>query len=75
MAAERIPDCARCGRRTELGVIIDVGYGAVTQSSWVDGAPEKSIWTGLKLKGRVRIPVITYRCPHCGYLESYAPPA
>ena len=59
----------------ELGVIIDVGYGAVTQSSWVDGEPEKSIWTGLKLKGRVRIPVITYRCPHCGYLESYAPPA
>ncbi len=60
----------------ELGVIIDVGPGAVTQSGWVDGVPEKSIWTGgLKLKGRVRIPVITYRCPPCGYLESYAPPA
>ena len=59
----------------ELGVTIDVGYGAVTQSAWIDGAPEKSIWTGLKLKGHVRLPVITYRCPHCGYLESYAPPA
>jgi hypothetical protein len=45
------------------------------QSAWIDGAPEPSFWSGLKLKGHQRLPVTTYRCSACGYLESYAPPA
>jgi ribosomal protein L37E len=28
---------------------------------------------GLKLAGRERHAVVTYRCSACGYLESYAP--
>jgi hypothetical protein len=31
-----------------------------------------SIWTGMKMRGRERHPVITYRCAGCGFLESYA---
>jgi hypothetical protein len=54
------------------GFVLDIAHGAVAQSSWVDGAPERSFWTGLKLKGHERIPVTTFRCPQCGFLESYA---
>jgi hypothetical protein len=60
----------------ERGFVLDQTYGAVMQSAWMEGAPERSIWTGgVKLKGRRRLPVTTYRCPRCGYLESYARPA
>ena len=59
----------------EPGFILDIAHGATTQSSWVNGVPEPSIWTGLKLKGHERLMVTTFRCPHCGYLESYAPSA
>ena len=41
-------------------------------STWVEGSPEKSFWTGLSLKGRKMIEVQTYRCHRCGFLESYA---
>jgi hypothetical protein len=57
----------------EAGYILDQIHDAVSrQGAWVDGTPERSIWTGLKLKGHQRLPVTTYRCSACGYLESYA---
>ena len=30
------------------------------------------MWTGLKLRGKAKQDVVTYRCKRCGYLESYA---
>jgi hypothetical protein len=56
----------------EEGFIVDVGYGASSVPKFVTGRPQKSIWTGLKLRGRAQLPVTTYRCRRCGYLESYA---
>lgn len=59
----------------EAGFLLDhQAHASGTQSAWIDGAPERSIWTGIKLKGHQRLPVTTYRCPKCGFLESYAPP-
>jgi hypothetical protein len=75
VATERAPGCAKCGRAMEAGFVLDHTHGAVMQSVWIDGAPERSFWTGVKTKGRRRLPVTTYRCPKCGYLESYAAPA
>jgi hypothetical protein len=49
---------------------LDHNSKAVTQ--WVAGAPERSFWTGLRLKNRMVLPVTTYRCERCGLLESYA---
>jgi uncharacterized protein (UPF0212 family) len=72
---ERMPDCPKCGRRMEAGFVLDQTHGGYAQASWVAGPAERSVWTGLKLKGRLRVPIATYRCPHCGFLESYAPPA
>jgi hypothetical protein len=57
----------------EPGYVIDEGYGTRTVTNWVAGEPERSMWTGLKLRGKHKIAVTTYRCRRCGYLESYAP--
>lgn len=65
------PDCIRCHTRMELGFIPDLGEG-MRQQSWAPGTPERSIWTGLKIKREEVRHVVTYRCPSCGYLESYA---
>ena len=44
------------------------------QQSWIEGVPELAVWTGVKTKGKETHPVTTFRCEHCGYLESYANP-
>lgn len=56
----------------EAGFLLDHGYGAIYQSAWIAGTPEWSRWTGLKLEGRPKLPVTSYRCPTCGRLETYA---
>lgn len=70
--SDRELTCPKCGRAMEAGYVLDYTHGAMAQSSWVEGAPERSFWTGLKIKGHEKLPVTTYRCTHCGYLESYA---
>ena len=57
----------------EAGFIIDESYGMRTVANWIEGVAEKSIWTGLKLKGRRKLPAETWRCTRCGWLDSYAP--
>lgn len=55
------------------GFLLDRGEGdrkRVVQ--WIEGDPQKSFWTGLVTAKRVMLPVATYRCTGCGYLESYA---
>lgn len=56
----------------EQGFVLDHSHGAILQSLWVAGPVERSRWTGLRLKGREKVPIITWRCTRCGYLESYA---
>jgi hypothetical protein len=68
-------ECPHCKRRMEQGYMLEKGdSNAPAVTHWVQGAPEKSFWMGLKLQGRPVIPVMTYRCEKCGYLESYARP-
>jgi hypothetical protein len=56
----------------EQGFTMDADHGSARVSKWVEGAPEKSFWTGTKTNGKKQLPVATYRCSGCGYLESYA---
>ena len=72
MAKDRSLTCAKCGGTMEDGFVLDNTYGARLQSGWVEGEPERSFWTGVKVKGKELLPIITWRCPRCGYLESYA---
>jgi hypothetical protein len=55
------------------GFIVDKTHGGAAVSTWVEGAPRKSFWTGLKLGGTKPIDIVTWRCRRCGFLESYAP--
>jgi predicted nucleic-acid-binding Zn-ribbon protein len=64
--------CPRCGGSMEQGFIIDETHGTMKSQKWVGGAPEYSFWFGLKLRGKDRLDVATYRCCRCGYLESYS---
>ena len=69
------PECPNCGVAMEDGFMIDRGHAnAASQSQWAEGIPERSWWQGVRLKGKDRIPTITYRCPRCGLLQSYALP-
>jgi predicted nucleic-acid-binding Zn-ribbon protein len=66
------PECPKCRSSMEEGFIKDESYGTTYPSQWVEGAPEKSFWTGLKTRGKDQVVVSTFRCVNCGYLESYA---
>jgi len=68
----RLATCPKCSGRMEEGFVLDHTYGAYLQAMWVEGAPAKSFWTGLKIKGRIKLPVTSFRCSGCGYLESFA---
>ena len=57
----------------EIGVQVDHTYGGYAQPEWTGGEAKNSFWLGLRVKGE-RMPVVTYRCTGCGYLESYARP-
>jgi len=68
------PFCAKCAGEVEmqLGFIPDHGhFDAILQPEW---SPAKFVEGAynLTLHGQ-RYTVRTYRCPQCGYLESYAP--
>lgn len=66
-------ECLRCRGRMEPGAVLDRGdYNALTEQEWMEGAIEKSFWSGIQTKNRERFTVNTYRCERCGYLESYA---
>ena len=64
--------CLRCHTQMELGYVPDMKEGGFSQQNWHPGQPKKSFWTGLKMNRDQLVPVTTFRCPKCGYLESYA---
>ena len=68
--------CPKCQGGMIQGFIADfadMGQNA-NVSTWVEGAPQLSFWYGTKTPPAKRLPVGTYRCSACGYLESYARP-
>jgi hypothetical protein len=66
--------CPKCKSTMENGFIVDFNdAGGRLVSRWVEGVPEESFWSGLKLDDRRQMEIRTYRCAGCGYLESYAP--
>ncbi len=66
--------CPKCGRTMVQGFVPDLNYQAVGISVWVEGPPQKSFWSGTDARWERSIPIATFRCSGCGYLESYARP-
>lgn len=64
--------CPKCNGSMTEGFIFDQSQGTVFVNSWVEGHPEPSILHGIKISGRRRFNIATYRCEQCGYLESRA---
>ena len=66
--------CQRCSGPMETGFIMDYVAEAVArrQSLWVPGEPQTN-WLGI-VKDASALPVTTYRCTDCGWLDSYALP-
>jgi hypothetical protein len=54
----------------EQGFVVDYTHGGAAVSKWAAGAPLKSFWFGTKVPALV--PIGTYRCSSCGFLEMYA---
>jgi hypothetical protein len=67
-------ECIRCHVQMEVGYVPDLREGGSSQQVWSPGVPSRSFWAGLKMKADQLVPVKTFRCPKCGYLESYALP-
>jgi hypothetical protein len=78
MAKDAVHHCPKCQSTMEQGFVVDKSYGETMMatkhvSRWAPGPPVKSFFFGTRLpKGN--LPVGTYRCSRCGYLESYARP-
>ena len=70
----RSKSCPKCQASMAGGFVIDNTHGGRTVSSWLEGAPNKSFWVGVKLEGKKPIEITTWRCGSCGFLESYAQP-
>lgn len=67
--------CLRCETPMELGFQVDMAHMNVLPAHWTAGEPQPSFW-GLhsvrQSQVKAGIPIRSYRCPKCGYLESYA---
>lgn len=61
--------CPKCHNQMEQGFIL-YPLGAEVLG-WRGGVPRKSWWRGINSEA-TRIPIGTFRCSACGYLELYA---
>lgn len=67
-------NCSKCDAAMEEGFLLEKGdLGVLSAEAWVSGQPVKSLISGLSLKEKVVYTVASFRCPACGFLESYAP--
>lgn len=63
--------CPKCESSMAEGFVATDRDGMRAVSGWSAGAPRKS-WFGVRLGGKP-IPIATWRCQRCGFLENYAP--
>ncbi len=71
------PPCRDCKVGLELGFLIDRTHGGLLVARWCSGVPQSSWMSGeVKLgQAKLGIKTVTYRCPKCFRLESFAPPS
>ncbi len=67
------PSCPKCSISLQEGFLLDKARNDLHTTKWVEGKPVRSFWRGLSLKGKQQLATVSYRCPRCGLLETYAP--
>ena len=71
----KVIQCPKCNGEMVQGFIFDRADGGHRRViNWVEGAPEKYFWTVTRVPEEKCVPVGTFRCSVCGFLESYAHP-
>jgi hypothetical protein len=78
MSTASDPVCPKCRVTMERGYCIDRGHAnAQLREEWAHGEPQSArflFMTYTKSAGKEdRVVVVTWRCPQCSLLESYAP--
>lgn len=70
--------CPKCDGEMVQGVVVNrfkIG-GLLSLGYWLQGRPIRYVWFGTALESpksrKEQIPVCTYRCRSCGFLEAYA---
>lgn len=66
------PECRDCRATMEAGLMPDRTNHASDQPMWIKGTAEIGFFGHIKEGDRERLPVVTFRCPKCGRLESFA---
>jgi len=66
------PECRDCRVAMDAGLMLDRTHGGSEQPMWIKGTADKGIFGLIKVRDRERLPVVTFRCPKCGRLESFA---
>lgn len=74
--------CPKCDHPMELGLVFTHFVEGMTErlrlvshlSHWTPGSASKATWAAMEVPNDKLLPVGTYRCSSCGYLESYARP-
>ena len=64
--------CGKCGGAMKEGFQVESLHNSARVAQWVEGPPEFWILKVLKLRGRRKLSIRTWRCSKCGYLESFA---
>ena len=62
--------CPKCNGEMVQGFLFESEVDKL--QTWVEGTLEKYWWGGAKVPKEKRVPVGTYRCSVCGFLEFYA---
>lgn len=72
----KAPTCGKCGTPMEGGFLLDKSqpWGG-HPIRWCPGTPQWSKWSSGVRSSQLATGrrILSYRCPACGYLESYAP--
>lgn len=68
----RSHSCPKCQGSMVEGFLVDTTHGGHKIGVWAEGVPEKSFWTGVKLRGKKKYSIQSWRCGRCGFLENYA---
>lgn len=66
--------CPKCNGEMVQGFTFEHDGWRRMVITWVEGTPEKSFWQSAKVPADKCVPVGTFRCSACGFLESYARP-
>lgn len=65
--------CPKCGGDMTQGFVLDlVDLGNFHVPNWFSGVPQRGGWQSIKVEQKKAIPIATFRCSACGFLESYA---